>query len=237
MIGTLFLIPTPIDDRSPLEQTAKILLESAVENKDIICVEELKEGRRRWIRFGLNKSSIDDFILYNEHTRDTEREVLVKHLKAGKNVFLMSDCGLPAFCDPGQDIVSRCHDLGIKVTSAPFANSIALAVALSGFDHSRFIFEGFLSAKKELRDKEIRRVALQKEVTILMDTPYRMKKFIDELAAVSPNRMAFLGVELNQENESLKRKTLSRLSKGLEKEKKEFILVLGPLKKDFNVRG
>jgi 16S rRNA (cytidine1402-2'-O)-methyltransferase len=147
----------------------------------------------------------------------------------------MSDCGLPAFCDPGQDLVSRCHDLGIKVTSAPFANSIALAVALSGFDHSRFIFEGFLSAKKEQRDKEVKRVALQKEVTILMDTPYRMKKFVDELANVNPGRDAFLAIELNQENECLRRDTLSRLSKNLAKEKKEFILVLGPIGGDKNV--
>jgi 16S rRNA (cytidine1402-2'-O)-methyltransferase len=236
MIGTLFLIPTPIDDKSPLESTAKSLLESAIENKDIICVEELKEGRRRWIRFGLDKETIDDFILYNEHTRDNEREVLVKHLKSGKNVYLMSDCGLPAFCDPGQDIVSRCHDLGIKVTSAPFGNSIALAVALCGFDHSRFIFEGFLPAKKEQREREVKRVALQKEVTILMDTPYRMKKFIDELAAVNPNRQAFLAVELNQENEYLTRDSLLNLSKNLEKEKKEFILVLGPMTKASHVR-
>ena len=155
MKGSLILIPTPIDDRSELEPTAKAMLKEALEKKDIICVEELKEGRRRWIRFGLDKAAIEDFVLYNEHTRDGIREDLIRSLKEGRNVYLMSDCGLPAFCDPGADLVSRCHDLEIKVTSAPFANSIALAVALSGFDHSRFIFEGFISAKKDIRMKEI----------------------------------------------------------------------------------
>lgn len=229
--GTLILVPTPIDDFSDLEPGAKARLIKACENQDIICVEELKEGRRRWLRFGLSREAIENFLLYNEHTRDENRELLIGHLKSGKNVFLMSDCGLPAFCDPGADIVSRCHDLGIKVTSTAFANSIALAIALSGFDHSRFIFEGFLSAKSEFRSKEIKRVANQREVTVLMDTPYRMKKIVDELASVNPERVAFLAIELNQPDEVLKRNTLSTLSKGLEKMKKEFILVLGPLSK------
>ena len=223
------MIPTPIDDTSPLEGVAKSLCEKAFEGNDIICVEELKEGRRRWIRFGLPKDAIEDFVLYNEHTRDIECENLIGLLKRGKNVLLMSDCGLPAFCDPGVELVNRCHENQIKVTSTPFSNSISLAVALSGFDHSRFIFEGFLSPKSDIRSKELKRILNEKSVSILMDTPYRMKKLISELSEINPYREGFLAMELNQPEEKLLRGTLKYLNDSIEKEKKEFILVLNSL--------
>ena len=228
MSGVLTLIPTPIDDQSPLEAVALARCQKAFDDGDIICVEEVNEGRRRWLRFGLPKEAIESFVLYNEHTRDEECGRLIKELNKGKNVILMSDCGLPAFCDPGQDLVNRCHNSGIKVTSAPFANSIALAIALSGFDHSRFVFEGFVSNKSDSRSKELKRIALSPDVSVVMDTPYRMKKLLEEFTKYCPDRMAFLGVELNQENEKLFRASFSKLNSMIPKEKKEFILVLGP---------
>lgn len=227
MKGQLTLIPTPIDDTSPLCVVAKSLLEQAVQNNDLIYVEEAKEGRRRWLRFGLPRQAIDHFVIYNEHTRDELCRESIQKLKSGKNIFLMSDCGLPAFCDPGVELVSACHSAGVKVTSTPFANSIALAVALSGISHDRFVFEGFIPAKKEDRKREINRLAKDKTVTILMDTPYRLNKLIDELNAVCPNRIAFLGLELNKEDESLIKGTISYIKSRINNEKKEFILILG----------
>lgn len=229
MSGVLTLVPSPIDDRHPINPVAKKALENAVENEDVICVEEQKEGRRRWLRFGLPREAIEKFYLYNEHTRkDNIINELLAFLKQGKNVFLMSDCGLPAFCDPGQMLVDRCHQQAIKVTCTPFDNSIALAMALSGFPHNRFVFEGFIPVDKDKRVFALKRILAQPEVSILMDTPYRMKKLVDELAAINPHRVAFIAIELNQENESLLRGTLKQLNQKLKKEKKEFVLVIGP---------
>jgi 16S rRNA (cytidine1402-2'-O)-methyltransferase len=226
--GKLILIPTPIDDVSLLEPVAKEQLLKAVASGDIICVEELKEGRQRWLRYGLPREAIENFVLYNEHTRKDILNDLIKKLKSGKNIFMMSDCGLPAFCDPGRLLVDKCHSTGIKVTATPFANSIALAIALSGFNHDKFMFEGFVSNKSGDRTKELRRILKNPIVSILMDTPYRMKKLVDELAAINPERVVFLGIELNQVHEKLIRGPLREVSKGLPKEKKEFIIVLGP---------
>lgn len=229
MSGKLTLIPTPIDDESPLCTVAVNLLLEAAKTEAIIAVEELKEGRRRWLRYGLPRESIDGFVLYNEHTHKEECQNLTKVLKSGKDVYLMSDCGLPAFCDPGRSLVEACHRNNLKVTATPFANSIALAVALSGFPHDKFMFEGFLPAKSEDRSKEIKRVLKQKCVSIIMDTPYRLKKLIDELAAISPQREVFIGLDLNASNELLLRGKLQSIQKKLGKEKREFVLLLGPL--------
>jgi 16S rRNA (cytidine1402-2'-O)-methyltransferase len=228
MTGVLTLIPTPIDDLNDLHPKAKELLLEAYDNGDIICVEEEKEGRRRWLRFGLPREAIEKFHIYNEHTRTDKLHDLIACLKKGENVFLMSDCGLPAFCDPGQMLVNRCHELKIKVTSSPFENSIALAIALSGFPHDRFIFEGFIPVETQMRKVALKRILSQQEVSIVMDTPYRLKKLLEEMNEINPNRQIFIGLELNQPNEQLLRGTVAELNVLVEKEKKEFVLVVGP---------
>lgn len=225
----LTLIPTPIDDHSPLESVAfELLKENALLDNSIIVVEELKEARRRWIRFGLPREAIEKFIQYNEHNHNQIAFELLKKMQKGVNVYMMSDCGLPAFCDPGRNLVELCHQHQVKVTSTPFANSIALAVALSGLSHDKFMFEGFISAKSESRQSELRKIMKNPYTSVLMDTPYRMKKLVDELTNIDASKEVFLAIELNKPNERLLRGTLAKVSKMIENDKKEFILILGP---------
>lgn len=225
----LVLVPTPIDEENPLEQTALNLLKSACDDGSLIAIEDLKPGRRRWIRWGLPREKVDDLILYNEHTRDKLNLELVQKMKSGKKLFLMSDGGLPAFCDPGQELVNLCHLEGIKVTSTPFYNSTILALALSGFPHHKFIFEGFLSAKKEERGKELKKILQNPQTIILMDTPYRLKSLLQSLENTSPKRQVFLGMDLNSKEETLLRDLPKNILQKLENFKREFVLVLSPL--------
>ena len=189
---------------------------------------------------------VDDFVLLNEHNQKNQSDHLLSEIKNGKIVFLMSDCGLPAFCDPGQYLVNQCHQNKITISCVPFANSIALGVALSGFPHGRFIFEGFLPAKdKEKREKHLRRILNSPDMSVLMDTPYRLSRLIDEINDYIPlnnkNRSIFLALELNSREEQLIRGNISFLKKQIKKEKKEFILIISPIekniKKDFNHKG
>lgn len=227
--ANLILIPTPIDDDSPLESVARdLLMANALSEDSVILVEEHKACRRRWLHWGLPREAIEKFVLYNEHTRDELNPNIISMLQSGKTAYLMSDCGLPAFCDPGTSLVALCHESDLKVTSTPFANSIALAVSLSGISHDRFIFEGFV-AKGSERAQDLKRIMRQKEVSILMDTPYRMKKLLEELASINGNREAFLAMDLNKQDEQLLKGTIGDLSKRAPEEKREFILVLGNL--------
>ncbi len=234
MIGKLILVPTPIDEESPLEVVAKETLEKLDLTQNLLVVEELKEVRRRWLRWGLPREAIETFIEYNEHNQTQKISDLIKELKAGKNIYLMSDCGLPAFCDPGLELVNRCHEENITVTSTPFANSISLAVALSGFSHQRFIFEGFLPKENTEREKALKRIVKQKETSILMDTPYRLTKLLEELKAAmhqeGVKRTVFLGLDLNQKTEELIRGNVENLLSKVQGSKREFILILSPLR-------
>ena len=229
MSGKLILIPTPIDDESLLCDKTKSIIFDAISKNSIILMEEEKEGRRRWLRFGLPRECIENFVIFNEHTQKDLSQSLIKNLKSNQDIILMSDCGLPAFCDPGTELVNQCHLNNIQVTSAPFGNSIALAISLCGFNHSRFIFEGFIPVQSPDRQKSLKRILKQKEVSIIMDTPYRLNKLIDELDNLNCSREVFIGLDLNKPEELLLRGSIAKIRKQIEKEKREFILILGPI--------
>lgn len=234
--GKLVLVPTPIDESSPLENVAKNLLTDAFNNspeRSIFVVEDLKPARKRWINFGLPREAICHFEQLNEHNqKEFEREnYFIRELKAGKNIFLMSDGGLPAFCDPGQKLVRRAHKENIQVTSTPFCNSVILALALSGFSHDNFFFSGFLPREDVARKKMLENIGNNKVTTIIMDTPYRLHRLLEEISvifALKSKRKIFLALDLNSEKEKLilnesAREILEILGSDI---KREFVLIL-----------
>ncbi len=229
MKSKLILIPTPIDETLPLEPVAReLLLENSLKEDFCILVEEHKVARQRWIKWGLPREAIDRFILMNEHTQSDVHEAVLRDLKANKTVVLMSDGGLPAFCDPGQRLVQACHENGIEVTSTPFPNSIALSLALSGIDHSRFTFAGFLSTDQNKRKTEMDKLAERGETIVIMDTPYRLGALVSDLGKSKlKNRIFFLASNLNSTQEKLFYGRFGELEKFSDSlHKPEFVLVI-----------
>lgn len=231
-MSELILVPTPIADDLPLEPKAlEMLKEDALKEKVTLLVEEHKVARQRWLKWGLPREAIEKFILFNEHTQPKIQEDVMKLLKDGHRVYIMSDCGLPAFCDPGQQLVDACHKRGVKVTSTPFPNSIALAIALSGFSHQSFMFSGFVPVKDPERTDFMKRELKKPETLVWMETPYRLVKLLEEFAKLNSNREVFLGMDLGNPNETLLRGPASQILKKLgEAEKREFVMVIGPAK-------
>lgn len=231
-MNQLILVPTPISDDHPLETVALEKLNAdALKPEVLLLVEEHKVARQRWLKWGLPREAIEKFQLYNEHTSETMKGEVLKELKAGKTVYLMSDCGLPAFCDPGQNLVDVCLKNKIKVTSTPFPNSIALAIALSGFPHNRFSFSGFVPVKEPERENWIKSELKRPETSVWMETPYRLRKLLEELVKTGSRREVFLAMDLGASQEQLLRGESNFLLKALtESDKREFVMVLSPLK-------
>lgn len=228
----LILVPTPIQDDLPLEPVAlERLKEDALKEDVLILVEEHKVGRQRWLKWGLPREAIERFVLFNEHTQIKIQDEVVKLIKGGKRAYLLSDCGLPAFCDPGQLLVDACHRNGIKVTATPYPNSISLAVALSGFPHDTFIFSGFVPVKEPDRSNWIKKELKRPETLVWMETPYRLKKLVEELKESGSKRDIFLAMDLGSGKEVLLRGSPQIVAGKLTvDEKREFVLVLAPLK-------
>lgn len=233
-MGKLVLVPTPIYDELPLEPVAReLLLQDALKEETILLIEEHKVARQRWLKWGLPREAIAKFIIYNEHTqKDLAKDIVEKLTSSPKSTaYLLSDCGLPAFCDPGQSLVDLSHKNKIKVTATPFPNSISLALALSGFKHDRFIFAGFVPQKNPERVQWLKNELKRPETVIMMETPYRLNKFLEELAQLGSKREIFLGMDLGAPEESLLRGSASELARHPQTQaKREFVLILSPLK-------
>jgi 16S rRNA (cytidine1402-2'-O)-methyltransferase len=229
--GTLTLIPTPLSELGELEPVAfRVLSAAATEDNEnsIFVIEDLKPGRRRWLSFKLPRETIEHFVLYNEHTAALAAKELLAKLQQGKNVFLMSDGGLPAFYDPGVELVNLCHQNNIKVTSTPFCNSVSLALALSGFSHRKFWFEGFLPIDANERQAAIKNILNLKTTAILMDTPYRLKRVLEEFQSAwgSSKKKIFIAMDLNSETEELRRGSPKELLSVINDVKREFVLIV-----------
>ncbi len=223
-LGRLILVTTPIGDYHDITFRA---LKSIRESEYLLC-EDLKESSKLLRFFGIKK----EMHLLNEHNEKDAVHEYINVLLSGKNVTLISDCGTPAFADPGLSLVNACIQNNIEIDFIHGANSVISAVTISGFDISRFYFYGFLSPKNEVRLKELKKISTLPFPVILMDTPYRLSNLINDLTVIVPERDIFLALNLSSKDEKQLRgkpnEILSQLTDlfGDNKPKAEFIVVL-----------
>ena len=228
--GRLSLVTTPIGDYHDITIRALKTLE---DTPYLVC-EDTKETSRLLRFFNIKK----ELHLLNEHNEDEAVSECIKQLLAGVNVALVSDCGTPAFADPGLKLVNECINFNIEIDFIHGPNSVLSALTVSGFDISRFYFYGFLSPKKEIRAKELKSIAALTHPVILMDTPYRLKNLITDINEAIPERNVFLAMDLSTSGEKHIRgkaaDILDELSNifGEDKPKAEFIVVLDKFHKE-----
>ncbi len=230
----LTLVPTPLNPNVSLDANTIAEL-NQVEPNAIFLVESHKEARRLFLAHGLPRSLIERFEEYHEQNQETLIEQCIEKIKSGIMHYLLSDGGLPAFCDPGQKLVRACHLAQIKVTSLPHHNSISLALALSGIPHQPFYFAGFLNQKSNEREIQLSQILHRPETLVFMDTPYRFEALIESILQqkLALQRDLFIASELGSQSESLffskitPTLSLGEIRKKIS-QKPEFILILGP---------
>ena len=227
--GKLTLVPTFLNEDLALESNAVVQIKQALDASPLIAplivVEEAKNARRRWLSSGLPREMIEHFVLLNEH--QTQCQDIVKELKNGRNVFLMSDCGLPAFFDPGQKLIEACHRQSIAVSATPFANSFSLALALSGFEFLECVFMGH-PPRNQTADFW-QRMAQEKRVICFHDAPYRLSQTLSSLdSSLQPTREVFLALDLGLPSEQLARMQVQKLNSRPWPKKAEYVIVVGP---------
>lgn len=228
--GILYLVTTPIGNYADMSLRA---LRTLKECDAIIC-EEYKEAVRLLKFFDIKK----DLLQLNEHNEQEEAGKIAFEILNGKKIALISDCGTPLFADPGKLLLEKCIEFGIKVEFLHGANSVLTAVVLSGFDISRFHYLGFLSPKKEIRERELKSLKNIERTFVILDTPYRLTNLISEMKIYLPDRNLFLGIDLTMSNEmQLRGRAELILSDihALSPEKKlkgEFVLVVDKIQKN-----
>lgn len=227
MNGNLYIVSTPIGNYQDITIRAVNILK---DSDEIIC-EELKPARRFLSEINIQK----DLRQINEHNEKEETPEIINLLKSGKNLALISDCGTPLFSDPGLYLVQNAINAGIKIIPVPGANSLLPALVSSGFNLKNFYYYGWLSAKKDERKAELKKLKNIKELIVVMETPYRLQRIIDDFLSEFGNDMQIcLAYKLTMPEENIFRGTISDIKKVINKMelKGEFVLIADNRKKN-----
>jgi 16S rRNA (cytidine1402-2'-O)-methyltransferase len=217
----LYLVSTPIGNPDDITLRAlKILKES-----DVIVCEEIKPARRLLSEYDIKK----ELIPLNEHNeRESAKEVL-KLIKAGKQIALISDCGTPLFSDPGHYLVQLCIQNNAEVIPVPGASSLIPALTGSNLDIEQFYYYGWLSPKKHIRRSELNRLKTIRELIVILDTPYRLKRLLQDVVNHFGGKQQIVAAfELTKKSEKFFRGEAAQILNIVERQnlKGEFVLLI-----------
>ena len=156
---------------------------------------------------------------------------LIEKLKAGQNIALVTDAGMPGISDPGEDLAKRCHQEGIPVTIAPGASAGISALVLSGMDARRYVFEGFLPVDKKERAGVLKNLEKETRTTVFYEAPHRLTDTLKALLDAAGDREAATVREITKKFEEVRRDSLSGLLKyyGENPPRGEFVVIVGGL--------
>ncbi|WP_347357933.1 16S rRNA (cytidine(1402)-2'-O)-methyltransferase [Bdellovibrio sp.] len=217
----LYVVATPIGDVSEISLRALEILK----NCDVVICESTKEASKLLRAHGISGKTYE---VLDEHSTPEDKAALVP-LCAEKNVALVSDCGTPGFCDPGADLVRLCRQKNVPVKSVLGASALMGLLSLSGQRIDEFVFRGFLPAENEARARALKDLTKEKRAIIIMDTPYRLKKTLNDMKDHFSQRRFLLTMNLSQEEEIILEGSIDKLISGLRADKAEFMLLIYPV--------
>lgn len=150
------------------------------------------------------------FISYREENRARAAEEIVSMLRAGEEVALVTDAGMPAVSDPGDHVVLRCHEEGLRVSPVPGATSVIAALACSGLPSRRFTFEGFISRRPSHRRAHLAELVQERRTMIFLEAPGRVSETLRALCdAFGRDRRCCVARELTKKFEEIRLSSLS----------------------------
>jgi 16S rRNA (cytidine1402-2'-O)-methyltransferase len=201
MAGTLTLCGTPIGNLSDLSE--RVI--GTITNADLIFAEDTRRTSRLLAHIGVSVP-MKSFFAGNEQARLV---LLRDELEAGKHIVLVSDAGMPIVSDPGASAVQAAIECGAMVGVVPGPSAVVTALAVSGFDGDRFVFEGFLPRKGGARARVLRSLADEQRSIVLFAAPTRVAADLSDLAATAgPERRVVVTRELTKVFEEIWRGTL-----------------------------
>jgi 16S rRNA (cytidine1402-2'-O)-methyltransferase len=199
----LYLVPTPIGNLEDITLRAIRVLGEV----DGILAEDTRNSGQLLKHLNISKP------LYSHHAHNEHMGVpgVIKMLKEGKSLALISDAGTPGISDPGYLLVKACVDNGIEVESLPGATAFVPALVNSGFPTDRFVYEGFLPHKKG-RQTRWKALAEEERTIVLYESPHRLVKALEQIIEfISPDRQVMVGRELSKMHEQMVRGTATEV--------------------------
>ncbi|MBR6338360.1 MAG: 16S rRNA (cytidine(1402)-2'-O)-methyltransferase [Ruminococcus sp.] len=219
-MSELFVVGTPIGNLKDITYRAVETLKSV----DFICAEDTRVTAKLLSHFDIKKPLVS----YHEHSSGQTADSICSRILSGESAAIVTDAGMPCISDPGEKLVKRCYELGIKVTVVPGPVACASALALSGLDTRRFSFEGFLPVAKKERQPRLAKAARDENTLIFYEAPHKLITTLEDMLTYFGDRRISLCRELTKIHEEVFRTTLSQAIEHYKTTppKGEFVLVI-----------
>ncbi len=218
--GKLYIVSTPIGNLEDISaRAARILAEV-----DCIAAEDTRHTAQLLNSLGIKNRLMS----FHEYSRRERAQELVDMLLAGQNIALVTDAGTPIISDPGEQLTKLAAEQGIEILSVPGACAAIAALTVSALDAGKFVFEGFLP-RDRTRAQALQTAVSHPYTTILYESPHQLRKTLQELAEICPDRPLAVCKELTKVYETVFRGTVGQLTEQSEswEIRGEYILVLG----------
>ncbi len=219
-MSSLYIVPTPIGNLEDITYRAVKILQEA----DVILAEDTRKTSILMKKFQISKRLLSHH-KFNESLFITQ---IIRRIKKGESVALVSNAGTPLISDPGLVLVRKCIEMNIRIECLPGPTALIPALVLSGFSTEPFSFEGFLPHKKG-RKKRLQELSNEKRTLIFYESPHRLLKTLQQFAEFfGPERQASLSKELTKVYEWTFRDSLEQIIQKIQQEpvKGEYVIVV-----------
>ncbi|UCF80121.1 MAG: 16S rRNA (cytidine(1402)-2'-O)-methyltransferase [Acidobacteriota bacterium] len=185
----------------------------ALKSADVVACEDTRRTRKLLSRYDIHPKRL---VSYHEHTEKRRSRELLKLLRSGQSVVLVSDAGTPCISDPGYRLVQEAVEAGVPVVPLPGASAILCALQASGLPTEPFVFLGFLPSKAAARKKFLTGFQQKAETLVCFESPHRILEALSDVEAVLGDRRAALARELTKVHEEILRGSVSSIRDILE---------------------
>jgi 16S rRNA (cytidine1402-2'-O)-methyltransferase len=201
--GVLYIVATPIGNLEDIAARALRILREV----DLIAAEDTRQTRKLLSRYEI----ATPLTSYHDSVEASKAPVLIEQIKAGKNIALVSDAGTPMLSDPGARLVRGAVEAGIRIIPVPGPSALTAALSASGLSVERFVFEGFLPAKRTERRERLRLLRDEQRTLFFFEAPHRVQETLGDILEILGDRQMVLAREITKIHEEFLRGAVSEM--------------------------
>lgn len=228
MSGKLYIVGTPIGNLGDMSPRAIEVLGAV----DFIAAEDTRVTVKLLNHFDIHTPMVS----YFEHNKAVKTEKLLSRIIAGETAAIVTDAGMPAISDPGEELVRACRENGVEIESVPGPSAVITALAASGLKTGRFCFEGFLSVNKPSRKRHLEEIKDERRTMIFYEAPHKLSATLNDMLATFGDREIAVCRELTKLHEEVTRTSLSAAAEYYRENQPrgEFVLVISGKEEETN---
>jgi 16S rRNA (cytidine1402-2'-O)-methyltransferase len=200
---SLYVVATPIGNLKDITIRALEVLESV----NVVVSENVRKTRNLLAHYGIKTRVLS----YREENARRMIPKVLELLESGTDVAMVAEAGTPGISDPGRQLIAAARKAGVRIIPVPGPSAVVTAVSVSGADHPRFAFEGFLPRRPSKRRQRLRELAGDDRQLVFYEAPHRLVKCLVDMKAVLGDRRCLIGRELTKLHEDIKSGQISEL--------------------------